>query len=152
MVSTLERLRYVLYNTRGRLHRSHGPSRHRHPQPRSSAVRALHQHHHLLVISIIKPTVTHGLHQREPTDHDVATCRFSISLCRAANGGQPASQPATEEGPWRSQSSSLMVPKSTSGQSMHSRIFWCADDALRWPVACTGPLHTSWPGHTERWS
>ena len=55
MVAMLERLRYVLYNTRGRLHRSHGPSRHRHPQPRSSAVRALHQHHHLLVISIINP-------------------------------------------------------------------------------------------------
>jgi len=60
-----------------------------------------------------------------------------------------ASQPATEEGPWMSQSSSLMVPKNTSGQSMHSRIFWCADDALRWPVACTGPLRASWPGHKK---
>ena len=47
-VVTLNRLRYVLHNTRGRLqslHRSHGPSRRRHPQPRSSAVRALYQHH-----------------------------------------------------------------------------------------------------------
>ena len=45
VVATLEQLRYVPHNTRGRLHRSHGPSRYRHPQPRSSAVRTLHQHH-----------------------------------------------------------------------------------------------------------
>ena len=66
----------------------------------------------------------------------------------------PASQPATncKEGPWRSQSSSLqlVVPTNTSGQNMHSRLFWCADHALRWSVAFTGPLRASWPGHTER--
>ena len=73
----------------------------------------------------------------------------------ARNGGQPA----TEEGPWRPQSSLqlLMVPANASGQNMHLRIFWCADPALRWPVhvamACTGifPLRASciWPGHAE---
>ena len=54
-VVALDRLRCMLHNTRsrGRLHRSHGPSRRRHPQPRSSAVRAssapspplYHKHH-----------------------------------------------------------------------------------------------------------
>ena len=88
-----------------------------------------------------------------------ATRKLAVSACYEAAerpetvASQPASQPATEEGPWRSQSSSLMVPKTTSGQSMHSRIFWCADDAmddaLRWPVACTGPLRASWPGHKK---
>ena len=74
-----------------------------------------------------------------------ATRKLAVHACYEAAerpetvASQPASQPATEEGPWRSQYSSLMVPKITSGQSMHSRIFWCADDALRWPVACTGP-------------
>ena len=68
-----------------------------------------------------------------------ATRKLAVSACyeAAERPETVASQPATEEGPWRSQSSSLMVPKNTSGQSMHSRIFWCADDALRWPVACT---------------
>ena len=61
-----------------------------------------------------------------------------------------ASQPATEKGPWRSQSSSLMVPTNTSGQTIHSQIFWWSDHALRGPVACAGPLRASWPGHPER--
>ena len=42
-----------------------------------------------------------------------------------------------------------MAPKDTSWQSMHPRIFWCADGALGWPVACTGPLRASWPGHKK---
>ena len=76
----------------------------------------------------------------------------SASYETAERPKKVASQPATEEGLWRSQSALLMVPRNTSGQSMHSRIFWCADHALRGPVACAGPLRASWPGHTERWS
>ena len=83
--------------------------------------------------------------------HTSTPCRLATRL-QSGPKRWPASQPATEEGPWRSQSSSLMVPINTSGQSMHSRIFWCADHALRGPVACAGPLRASWPGHTERWS
>ena len=60
-VATLERLRYVLNNTRGRLHHSHGPSRHRHHQSRSSVVRAFHQHHlHLLTSESANITLYYG--------------------------------------------------------------------------------------------
>ena len=37
-----------------------------------------------IIISIIKPYVTRGLRQREPTDHAVATCLFSISFSSAS--------------------------------------------------------------------
>ena len=84
-----------------------------------------------------------------PTRKLAVSARYEAVERPETVASQPVSQPATEEGPWRSQSSSLMVPKDTSGQSMHSQIFWCADDALRWPVACTGPLRASWPGHKK---
>ena len=61
----------------GRLHRSHGPSWHRNPRSRSSAVRALHQHHHRPFRGI-----TQGQHQTETAGNDIAACRFSISLSR----------------------------------------------------------------------
>ena len=47
----------------------------------------------------------------------------------------------------------LRTDEPKGGQrTMHSQIVWCADHALRGPVACAGPLRASWPGHTERWS
>ena len=109
MVAALERLRCVLYNTRGRLHRSHGPARHRHPQPRAllgraiaMCARALHQHHHQLVISITKPYVTHGPHQRGPIDHDAAAYRFSISpSARSREPGANATRPRQPAPAWR---------------------------------------------------
>ena len=38
----------------------------------------------------------------------------------AAADRRPTSQPATEEAPWRSQSSSSLVPANASGKSMHA--------------------------------
>ena len=84
--------------------------------------------------------------------HTSVVCRLAIAA-RPQSGSTrwPAKPwPATEEGPWRSQSSSLMVPTNTIGWSMHARILWCANHALRWSVACTGPLRASWPGRTGR--
>ena len=89
--------------------------------------------------------------------HDIVsaldcTChRHASAPCRLAAGPQngPRRWPARNGGPKRrSRSPSSTVPTkiNTSGQSMQSRIFWCADHALGWSVACTGLLRASWPG------
>ena len=84
--------------------------------------------------------------------------RAVSACCEAAERPETvASQPASCSHRTRPLEVAISIVDGTdkyqwTEHALTNLLIWCADHAPKWPVACTGPLRATWPGHTERWS